>query len=220
MFTGLIETIGRVKRITRQEGACKLEVQTDSALPKSLSLGESVAVDGVCLTVTAWDADAFQVDVSPETLSMTTIGQYKKGRSVNVERALRVGDRLGGHFVTGHVDGPGTIARYHDIGSTRLMTLNASEALMELVVLKGSITIDGISLTVNRCDDASFDVVLVPHTQGEVTLSKKNIGDVVNLETDLIGKYVRRLLHGRGTSHYGGPHTLTLDFLKQTGFAK
>ena len=222
MFTGLIETVGRVHRVEKRDSAVRLSVSTNEDILRALQLGDSIAVDGVCLTVTRWNQATFEVDVSSETVMHTTIGAYEIGRVVNLERALQLGDRLGGHIVTGHIDGLATLMHHEAVGPTRRLTFQATPELMVLIVRKGSVTIDGISLTVNRCDAMSFDVVLVPHTQTHVTLTRKPLGSKVNIETDIIGKYVQRLMSNSEPIKNStiGRKPVTLDFLKQTGFAK
>jgi riboflavin synthase len=196
MFTGLIEDIGTIERLDRRSDAAVLGIAPAAIHPKELGLGDSVAVCGVCLTVTETTSSMFTVLAGGETLRRTAMGGLRLKSKVNLERALRAGDRLGGHMVSGHVDAVGEIARRRDLGANIDITVRAAPEVLRYVVEKGSITIDGISLTVNRVDETSFAVALIPHTVHKTTLADKTIGAKVNLETDIIGKYVEKLLGG------------------------
>lgn len=193
MFTGLIEDVGQIDAVAPSEGKTQLTISA-ALLNDAQPLGASLAVDGVCLTVTSWQPGVVTVDAGPETLARTTLGRVRAGSEVNLERPLRLGDRLGGHMVAGHVDGVARIQRVVPRGDAVDITVDAGEALMRYVVEKGSIAIDGISLTVNRVDRTTFDVSIIPHTQQKTTLTRKTEGAEVNLEVDLIGKYVERLV--------------------------
>lgn len=198
MFTGIIEEIGTVVSLTRQADSCRITVAASKVL-EDVHLGDSIATNGICLTVVAFDAKTYAADVMPETLSLTNLGDLRPRDRVNLERALPVNGRLGGHIVSGHVDGTGVVVRnYRDHGAIRIRIAADSEVL-GLIVKKGSITIDGISLTVTDVDSTSFGVSLVEHTQGETTLSSKPVGAKVNLENDILAKYVQRLV-GQSTS--------------------
>lgn len=196
MFTGLVEDVGTVEVADRSADALVLGIATAKLPAGELSLGESVAVDGVCLTVTEKDARRFRVLAGAETLRRTTLGGVATGRRVNLERALRLGDRLGGHMVQGHVDGIATLVERNDAGANLELSFEAAPELLRYVVEKGSICVDGISLTVNRVSDTRFGVALIPHTVSETALADKAVGDAVNLEVDMIAKYVERLLGG------------------------
>jgi riboflavin synthase len=196
VFTGLVEDIGTVTRADRRSDALVLTVRPARLAAASLALGESVCHDGVCLTVTAVDAGTYTVLAGAETLARTTLGKVRVGTKLNLERALAAGARLGGHLVAGHVDGTGELAARVDRGANLVLTVGAAPALLRYVVEKGSIAVDGISLTVNRVDDAGFDVAIIPHTAAETTLGARRPGDAVNLEVDVIGKYVEKLLGG------------------------
>jgi len=187
-----------VARVERGRAGAHLTLETPRALPR-LVLGESIAVDGACLTVTAKQGRRFRVDVSPETLRRTTLGRLAKDARVNLERALRVGDRLGGHVVLGHVDGVGTLEKVEPDGDWLLYRFRAPGALLPFLVEKGSIAVDGVSLTVVSAGDASFTVSLIPATLELTTLGRKGSGDPVNIEVDVLAKYVERLL-AKGTS--------------------
>ena len=196
MFTGLVEDIGTVVKADRQGDALALVVRPGAIRAAELAIGESVSHDGACLTVTATDGDTYTVLAGAETLARTTLVDARIGSELNLERALRVGDRLGGHMVAGHVDGTGVVAARRDEGANVVYTIAADAALLRYVVEKGSVAIDGISLTVNRVDREGFDVAIIPHTAEHTTFGEKHAGARVNLEVDLIGKYVEKLLGG------------------------
>lgn len=211
MFTGIIQDMGMVRRLTRKGEDAMLEVET--ALPlKDVKVGDSIAVSGACLTVTALGASSFTFDVSAESLSKTTLGRLKAGDRVNLEKALRMSDFLGGHLVLGHVDCVGRIAERTARAGSIVFGITLEPALSKYVVAKGSITVDGISLTVNSCEGDRFYVNIIPHTAEQTTLAGKKAGDSVNIETDILGKYVEKLLHpGKG---------IDMDFLREHGFIK
>lgn len=194
MFTGLIEACGTLRRVERRGPGVTLIVQAPPAMVADLVLGESVACDGACLTVTRFGGDNFSVDASAETLQRTTLGERRPGDRLHLERAMRLGDRFGGHIVAGHVDATGLIRSKRPVGRSIAMGFSVPEAVSRYLVAKGSIAIDGVSLTVNEVDPQGFDVVLIPHTQGVVHLADKPVGARVNLEADVIGKYVERLM--------------------------
>jgi riboflavin synthase len=192
MFTGLVETTARVRRVDPDGDGVRLVVETP--LAAELSQGDSVAVNGVCLTAIAPTGDAFSADVMAETLRRSSLGPLAEGDSVNVELPLRAGDRLGGHVVQGHVDGTGTVADTRDEGFARLVRIAADPALLRYVVEKGSIAVDGVSLTVADVDGESFTVSLIPETLERTTLGEAAPGRVVNLEVDVLAKYVEKLV--------------------------
>ncbi len=212
MFTGLTYGVGRICRRQRQGQDFELTVEADFDWSSPLELGESIAVAGACLTVTTKvGSHGFTALASAETLKCTTLGTATK---INLERALALGDRLGGHLVSGHIDGPGLLASINRIGSCFCYKFKVAAELMPLIVPKGSITIDGVSLTVNEVNSDNFTVNLIPHTLQITTLGLLSPGDSVNLETDLLGKYVRRLLNFQNTKETG----LTWETLAQNGF--
>jgi|UniRef100_A0A7C3WRT7 riboflavin synthase len=214
MFTGLVEGTGEIAAITRMAEGLRLAIA--SPFPASaLVLGESVSVSGACLTVVATGAGVFEVEVSPETLAKTTLGLKKARDKVNLERALRVGDRLGGHLVTGHVDGIGVVRERRDGANFFTLGFDFPPPLAPYLIEKGSIAVDGVSLTVNTVQGSHFSVYIIPHTARKTTLAGLKVGDKVNLETDLIGKYVARLL---GPYKPGKASELTEEALAKHGF--
>jgi riboflavin synthase len=198
MFTGLIEDVGTVAATDRRSDALVLTIRPKVLAVAGLALGESIAHDGVCLTVTDRDLTAltYTVLAGAETLARTTLERVRVGSKLHLERALAMGARLGGHMVAGHIDGTGEITARRDHGANLILTVSAAPALLRYVVEKGSIAVDGASLTVNRVDAVSFDVALIPHTVAATTLGERRPGGRVNLEVDLIGKYVEKLLGG------------------------
>jgi riboflavin synthase len=219
MFTGLIQGKGTLLRTERRGPDAEMTIQAHYTL-EALTLGESIAVDGACLTVASFQGKVFTVDVSAETLSRTTLGRKPPGSQLNLEQALRMGDRLGGHLVTGHVDGIGLLQDRRQEGRSWRLLFKIPPDLDRYVIAKGSIAINGISLTVNGCSEGSFDVNIVPHTFSETTIGEVKIGDAVNLETDLLGKYVEKMLRGflnAGTAAVGSSRIDTA-FLQKHGF--
>jgi len=196
MFTGLIEDVGKINELRLKNGSAVLTVKTKLPV-HSMPLGASVAVNGACLTVVRKLRGAFTVDVSPETLARTNLGQLIVGSSVNLEQPLRLQERLGGHLVTGHVDGVGTVASIRTQGEFTIFTFRVPARLGALLVSKGSVAVDGVSLTVNDCRRDGFSVAIIPFTLQHSNLQGRRVGDKVNIETDLIGKYVHSFLAKR-----------------------
>ena len=197
MFTGIIEGVGRLASLEHRGGDVRLTVDVGTLAFDAVQLGESIAVNGVCLTVIEFDARSFAADASNETLALTTLGALAVGDAVNLERAMRPTDRLGGHLVSGHVDGLGRVERIEPDARAQRWRFSAPAALLRYVAKKGSICVDGVSLTVNEVDDAGFEVALIPHTVAHTRFAHTNVGDAVNLEIDLVARYVERLLAGR-----------------------
>jgi len=199
MFTGIIQDVGCISCISREQAQAHFSIST--ALDTSnWHLGDSIAVDGCCLTATAVRPDSFDVTLSLETLNLTVFDASDQGRSVNLEPALRMGDALGGHLVSGHIDGLGKLEEIEPVGEHRVMRFSLPADLLRYVVHKGSVAVNGVSLTVNVADDRGFTVNLIPHTLENTNLGTLNVGDAVNIETDLLGRYVERLMTQSGQS--------------------
>jgi riboflavin synthase len=211
MFTGIIESIGTVRQIARRGGDAVLEIATDLDLG-DVRIGDSIAVSGACLTVVAKTATSFSADVSAETLSKTNLGALKPRDRVNLEKSLRLHGFLGGHLVLGHVDGVGKIVRKEAAANSIVFVIEVDEALIKYIVEKGSIAVDGISLTVNSVDGSRFYLNIIPHTAKMTTLDARKVNDSVNIETDIIGKYV--------VSYLGGGKGIDKNFLAEHGFLK
>jgi riboflavin synthase len=201
MFTGIIEGLGRLAGTENRGGDVRLTVEVGTLAFDSVRLGESIAVNGVCLTVVDFDATTFAADASNETLSLTTLGALKPGAVLNLERAMRPTDRLGGHLVSGHVDGVGSVAGITEDARAQRWRFNAPAHLLRYIAKKGSICVDGVSLTVNEVDADGFDVALIPHTVAHTAFAQTGVGDAVNLEIDLVARYVERLLAGRAQAN-------------------
>ncbi len=214
MFTGIVEEVGRVQRVTAGGRAGQLCIRCSRVLEGS-KIGDSIAVNGVCLTVTALLPDGFTADVMPETLRRSSLGALQTGDGVNLERAMPADGRFGGHIVSGHIDGLGRVASFRREENAVWLSIAADPALLRLVVEKGSIAIDGVSLTVAAVSDAGFQVSIIPHTAKETILLQKKAGDGVNLETDIVGKYVARLL---GSGACAPAKGIDMDFLAEHGF--
>ena len=200
MFTGLIEGVGRLAAREMRGGDARLRIEVGT-LPwgegADVRLGESISVNGTCLTVVSFDATGFDADASNETLALTTLGELDVGRALNLERAMRPTDRLGGHLVSGHVDGVGSVVHAWVDGRAQRWVFEAPASLRRYIAAKGSICVDGVSLTVNAVDDRGFEVTLVPHTIAHTAFGETRAGDPVNLEVDLLARYVERLLHAK-----------------------
>jgi riboflavin synthase len=201
VFTGLVEDIGTAVRLERTADALVIQVRPERIVAGQLAVGESICHDGVCLTVTGAGASTYDVLAGAETLARTTLGQLQIGDRLNLERALRAGDRLGGHMVAGHIDGTGTVARRTDLGANLVLAIAAAPELLRYIVEKGSIAVDGVSLTVNAVSADDFTFAIIPHTRDHTTLGAHPVGHRVNLEVDVIAKYVEKLTAGyRGGS--------------------
>ena len=193
MFTGIIEEVGHVKSLHRGAKSFTLEVEAEKVLEGTL-VGDSIATNGVCLTVTSLTGHGFTADVMPETVSRTALGELVSGSPVNLERALSLQTRLGGHIVSGHIDGTGRIADRRQDDTALWLTIECDSKLLRYIIEKGSVTLQGVSLTVARVDERSFAISLIPHTQAATTLHQAKVGDLVNIENDIIAKYVEKLL--------------------------
>ena len=211
MFTGIIEEIGKVERIEKNSRNCKLSIKVSKILT-DIHLGDSIAVNGICLTVTHFNHQAFTVDVMNETWNRTALTLLKHGSEVNLERALSVNGRLGGHIVTGHIDGTGKISSIKKDDNAVWYQINTQKEILDLIVEKGSITIDGISLTVAKVSKVNFSVSVIPHTLEQTILKSKQVGSTVNLENDILGKYVQKLMDNSPKSE------ISKELLYQNGF--
>jgi riboflavin synthase len=213
MFTGIVQSVGRIARLEPRGGDVRLHVDTASLDLSDVQLGDSIAVSGVCLTAVTLEARGFAADVSNETLSLTTLGKHKAGDPVNLEKALRLADRLGGHLVSGHVDGVGKVVSITPDGRSQRWTFEVPAQLSRYIASKGSICIDGTSLTVNEVNGDRFGVNLIPHTVEHTAFHARRAGDAVNIEVDVVARYVERLIGGQEGSR------IDEAFLKQHGFA-
>lgn len=215
MFTGLIEEIGEVEAIIKSTRSARITIKADQVL-EGIKLGESISTNGVCLTVTSFSSSSFIVDVMAETMRSSNFNNLSPGTKVNLERALRACDRLGGHMVSGHIDGVGIIKNYDQEDNAVWITIASSTEILKYIVTKGSIAIDGVSLTVAYVDEAEFKVSIIPHTKEKTTLLYKKIGDKVNLECDVIGKYIEKFL--RAKDNISTKKDIDLNFLSENGF--
>lgn len=216
VFTGIVEEMGAVKALEKSPVGARLAILA-AVIMDDLPIGASVSINGACFTVVTSGAREFAVDVSTETLSVTTLGKLAAGSPVNLERAMKIHDRLGGHLVAGHVDAIGSIRSRRQDANTLLLTIEAPKEVLRYCVQKGSITVDGISLTINDVTDRSFSVAIIPYTAKVTTLGLKQPGDLVNLESDLIGKYVERLLQERGQLPPKPAPVIDKDYLQKRG---
>ncbi|QDP00750.1 riboflavin synthase [Thalassotalea sp. PS06] len=218
MFTGIIEATGRIKAIQRQSTGARIEIDTQSLDMSDVQLGDSIATNGICLTVVSFTNASFVADVSIETLERTGFGNYQTGQRVNLEKAMLATSRFGGHIVSGHVDGIATITAITERGNAWEYWLQVDDSLKGYIAEKGSVTIDGISLTVNSVDDDKFRLTIVPHTRAETIIETYTLGQEVNLEVDVVARYVERLLQcqKQGTTDSGVSESL----LRKSGFIK
>ena len=216
MFTGIIEEVGTIRSIKKGAKSAIITVEASKVL-EDVHIGDSICTNGVCLTVTSFDKNTYSVDVMHETLRRTNLGDLKSGSRVNLERAMAADGRFGGHIVAGHIDGTGVITSMTRDDNAIWIVINTEKSILKYIVNKGSITIDGISLTVAAVDSSSFSVSVIPHTGDNTTLLSKKPGDTVNLETDMIGKYVEKLLHFQAEEENQGSG-ITMEFLAEHGF--
>jgi len=222
MFTGIIEEIGTVKDIQKSSVSARLSINAEKIMG-DVRIGDSIAVNGVCLTATSVSSNGFTADVMAETLRRSSLGSLVRGSRVNLERAMLAGGRFGGHIVSGHIDGIGTISDLSKEGNAIWVSIKTESSILKLIIEKGSIAIDGISLTVAYVDTNIFKVSIIPHTQDETTLTSKKVGDIVNLENDVVGKYVEKLLSFGDVDHNiknknENQKSLTMDTLISNGF--
>ncbi|WP_281773229.1 riboflavin synthase [Haemophilus parahaemolyticus] len=215
MFTGIIEEVGKIAQINKKGEFAVVTIQASKVL-QDVHLGDSIAVNGVCLTVTSFTENQFTADVMSETLKRTSLGELKPSSPVNLERAMAANGRFGGHIVSGHIDGTGEVVEIKPAYNSTWYRIKAAPKLMRYIIEKGSITIDGISLTVVDTDETSFRVSIIPHTIAETNLGTKKIGSLVNLENDIVGKYIEQFLLKKEPEN--PPRQLTVDFLKNAGF--
>ncbi|MXP77143.1 riboflavin synthase [Lachnospiraceae bacterium WCA-9-b2] len=216
MFTGIVEEMGKIRQILLAGSSGKIQIEARKVL-EGTKVGDSIAVNGVCLTVTSLSHDGFTADMMAETYRRSALGQQKVGDLVNLERAMAAGERFGGHIMSGHIDGTGVIEKLRREENAVWVTIRTKPAVLRLIVEKGSVGIDGISLTVASVSETGFQVSVIPHTGEETTLLKKKTGDLVNLENDIVGKYVEKLLGLGNTKKEEGASGLTMDFLKEYG---
>lgn len=217
MFTGIVEEIGRIRRIHESGDGASIVIEGKKVLG-DVKLGDSIATNGVCLTVNQFDTSSFQVDVMAETMRRSNLKGLKTGDLVNLERAVAVGDRLGGHLVSGHIDGIGVISQYKQEDNAVWITIDTPTELLKYIISKGSIAVDGVSLTVAYVDEKSFKVSVIPHTRDETTLIDKGVGELVNLECDMIGKYVEKLMFF--DKNMEKKKDISLGFLAEHGFIR
>ncbi len=217
MFTGIVEEMGSVKNIVYGSSSIKLSIECTTVIEGTVK-GDSIAVNGICLTVTELGGNWFTADVMPETMRKTGLEKLKPGGKVNLERALRLTDRLGGHIVSGHIDGTGTITGLKKEDNAVLITITAPEQIMKYIVQKGSVALEGTSLTIAELTSNTFTVSLIPLTRGFTILGTKSIGDRVNIECDIIGKYVEKMLKGETLESKPSKKDLSAEFLREHGF--
>lgn len=217
MFTGIIEEIGQIESVQKGSKSAVLHIRCNEVLDGT-RVGDSIAVNGVCLTVTSMNNRGYTADVMAETLERSSLGSLKSGSRVNLERAMPADGRFGGHIVAGHIDGTGTIVEISKDETAVWYRVRTEPDILRYIVEKGSITIDGISLTVARMSREDFSVSIIPHTQGNTTLADRRTGDIVNLETDIIGKYIEKLLQPKEPEQEQDGSKLTLEFLAEHGF--
>jgi riboflavin synthase len=219
MFTGIIEGLGTIREIRPEGQGKRMTVDADFFLEQT-KIGDSISVSGACLTVVMIDDKRFTVDISPETIEKTTFKSARIGDRVNLERALRLSDRIDGHLVSGHIDGIGTVTLKQNIGNAIIVSFKVPEFISHYMIQKGSVAVDGISLTINNCGHDSFDVSIIPHSAKLTTIGFKKAGDLVNIETDMIGKYVERFVGGNrhDEKKKGAGNSINMEFLAKSGF--
>jgi riboflavin synthase len=220
LFTGIIESFGSIKRIESSGEGKVLTIGCDLDFSET-KIGDSIAVNGACLTAVSIGRGSFQVDMAPETVDRTTFRHLENGSRVNIERALRLSDRIDGHLVSGHIDGTGIISAIQKRSNAVIVTISVPTEIASDMIEKGSVAIDGISLTINRCSDNDFEVSIIPHTTKITTIGIKKVGDEVNLETDMIGKYVKNILmkcSSINDASHGKKQDISMELLARNGF--
>jgi len=221
MFTGIIESLGTIRRIESKGEGRVLSIGCDLDL-SATKIGDSIAVNGACLTAVSVEKHGFKVDMAPETVERTTFKHITVGTRVNIERALRLADRIDGHLVSGHIDGTGMIASIVRKSNALILRISVPPKLAEDLIEKGSVAIEGISLTINHCTDTDFEVSIIPHTADITTIGQKKVGDEVNIETDMIGKYVKKIILQKSSSKNDAPtenkNNISMDLLARNGF--
>ncbi|MEH7236919.1 riboflavin synthase [Bacillus sp. JJ1562] len=217
MFTGIVEEIGKVKAINGSQDSIEMVIQAKRIL-EDVNLGDSISVNGVCLTVTEFTSDGFNVDVMPETVKSTSLRELKRNHAVNLERAMAAGGRFGGHIVSGHVDGIGKIVRKEPKGNAVYYEIEVPEELVQFMIYKGSVAVDGTSLTIFGLTENTFTLSLIPHTLSETILHRKGVGDIVNIECDMFGKYVSSFLQRSLVNEKSTKSKITTSFLEEHGF--
>jgi len=220
MFTGIIESFGTIKRIESKGEGKVLHIACGLDLSES-KIGDSIAVNGACLTSVSLEKNIFKVDMAPETVDRTTFKQLRPGSRVNIERALKLSDRIDGHLVSGHIDGTGIISSIKRNSNAVIIKIDVSLKLSAEMIEKGSVAIEGVSLTINKCSDKDFEVSIIPHTADITTIGLKRIGDEVNIETDMIGKYVKKILMGSVSKNDAlpkGQEGISMGLLARNGF--
>ncbi len=220
MFTGIIESFGTIKRIESSGEGKVLHVGCDLNLSES-KIGDSIAVNGACLTAVSLEKNGFKVDMAPETVERTTFKELTAGSRVNIERALKLSDRIDGHLVSGHIDGTGMISSITKKSNAVIIKIDVPPKLAEDMIEKGSVAIEGISLTINACSQKNFEVSIIPHTADITTIGLKRVGDKVNIETDMLGKYVKKMLMGslsKNDALTSGKKDISMELLARNGF--
>jgi len=217
MFTGIIEACGEITAVEKQGGDSRLRINAGDLDMSDVKLGDSIATDGVCLTVVAFDSHSFEMDVSAESLAKTTLGEFKPGRKVNLEKAMQVSARLGGHIVSGHVDGVGVVESRELVGESLRFRVRVPDGLARYIAIKGSVCIDGTSLTVNNVEAAVFEINIIPHTANITTIGEYRVGRRVNIEVDIIARYLERLLLGDKAADINAS-SITMATLAENGY--
>lgn len=217
MFTGIVEEMGVVQQVRQSDETMVLSIEAKKVL-EDVKIGDSISVNGVCLTVTSFTSSQFTVDVMPETIRATSLRGLGRGTAINLERAMQAGGRFGGHFVSGHVDGIGTIVKKVQEQNAVYYEIEVAPNLRKYMIDKGSVAVDGTSLTIFSVDETSFTISIIPHTLEQTVIGKKDVGDIVNIECDMIGKYIEQFISHRLNKESKETNELTAQFLESNGF--